>query len=113
MGTAIPVAWTPGPWHVSPDPTFVGVFAVAVAGERWDEEVAERIEAEADARLIALAPEMAEALRLGARLDDDEACNHYQGGPCRRTDTKPCMGCVSVWAVKDAAAKVRQIGGDA
>jgi len=65
-------AWTPGPWEVERRTTVftVGSRDASVANVQHRGRVGRRGEAEANARLIASAPEMHEALdRAGARFE--------------------------------------------
>lgn len=87
---------TPGPWHISPYSSIVGIAVygdgIVIAGVRADKPTAE-----ANARLIAAAPEL---LALAHQYASE--C-----GDCAGTrvcpDDEPCTACADVWAVIDKA----------
>ena len=111
MTTQQTARYTPGPWYRSPDPA---LFRLVFDGRdengepmkggyliaRAEDEGRPRSEVEANARLIALAPRMADALRAFAAFDalgwvgsvwegrpDDECVLHDS-----RTDTHVTLG---------------------
>lgn len=62
---------TPGPWQVNPDiPHLVGNGTAEVANLYWGELIS-GMEMRANARLIAAAPELLEALKAVIEWDDD------------------------------------------
>lgn len=68
-------AWTPGPWAVNPKAATnveAGGRGVSACGGYFDNtsDGAYAVENEANARLIAAAPDMAEALRLFIHYDE-------------------------------------------
>lgn len=77
--------WTPGPWVMSPDPDFND--ATAITGDGWDIATAWGcyLKADADARLIAEAPAMAEV--LADALDAWE--RHQNSGDMMQGDWVP------------------------
>jgi hypothetical protein len=89
------VTHTPGPWHFKPARKHGGYWAAGDAhavtaedrGDNWRGYVtgvlANSPNAEANARLIAAAPEMLAALRLVVDLADNEA---VESGDCRNPD---------------------------
>jgi len=100
---------TPGPWHFSY--LTAGEFGVCADGRGLILNVcaasgcinggATRVEAEANAHLIAAAPELLEAARWAehALLEQVGACQSY---PC--TEEEPCSYCVEQ---SDAANRLR------
>lgn len=60
---ARPVSFTPGPWETSRDAVPEGHVQITVYAESSGERVATVFQAEANARLIAAAPAMYEALK--------------------------------------------------
>lgn len=90
--------WTPGPWAVEIQATAQArpwLWMVTSAAEQGhdDDVVAAEMHSRSDARLIALAPKMAEAI-LAMCPDDDRRAR------------------VRFPILEDVAAKLRQIGAD-
>lgn len=106
--------YTPGPWsfHRAPYPVD-GEFDCAIrAGGQMIAETfgrsgeTSRHDSEANARLIAAAPEMLEALKLAREAIDNEACRSTGSNMGNRVeDLIVCPGCRAINAVNAVIAK--------
>ena len=85
------VTHTPGPWKAAPtfvenENTFWGIYAPAVCPKQFNGERVGKVLNEADARLIAAAPDLLEALRELVTEHDTEPYGH-EGPWYGRNDT--------------------------
>lgn len=92
------VGHTPGPWHYSPD----GTARFTICGDGWrlaklDDNSGENVEA--NARLIAAAPELLDTLKTIANYD----CYYF--GDKRRPKPCGCPSCIARAAIVKAEAK--------
>jgi len=72
--------WTPGPWFVdSAGDVCAGEFCVSITAGPWDEQ-----DLEANARLIAAAPELLEALQNLLAVHNGEGGTRYHAGDIAR-----------------------------
>jgi len=94
---------TPGPWETSRDAVPVDHVQTTVYAESDGERVATVFRTEANAYLIAAAPELLDALLglMAATCDDhgDDVCE------CGVTDPAPCAYCAANNAINKAQAK--------
>ena len=108
--------WTPGPWRVEAQSISQGRawrWGVHHSNEATDDNdiIGWEIDDKANAELIALAPEMAEAI---LSLDRLSCTTHTRlfGSDGFETFSASCVECGAILKVRKLAAKLRAIGED-
>jgi hypothetical protein len=103
------VKHTPGPWSAGNEVLRGELRPVLIPGRRGDIHIAHCLETmqdgerEANARLIAAAPELLEACKTAADLlmcdnDNDDPCTEYGPGEKYGDDCNPCAQRRILWA---------------